>query len=201
MKHEEAKGTLAAVRYTLGEMSAEERDTFEHHYFECNECWADVRRAEMFSQNAKVAAKFEQRKRRPVPWVAAAAAAAVLMVFGLGPIRAWLAAMPKQGEIAHLYLAGEMRGADDQANILPAREWATLLVDILPVDSAASYRLVLRGEGLTRQLDVSPEKAKNTVQWLLRPLPAGSYELVVESVDRGGRRSETARHSIRVGGS
>jgi hypothetical protein len=210
MKHEEASRTQAVERYNLGDMTPDERDTFEQHYFECNDCWTAVRHAEMFAQNARALGSTRSQEKedpnvrpfppRPVKWIVpAAAAAALLMVFGLGPLREWIGSLPRQGEVPHLYVTGEMRGAEATNNALPAKQWVTLLVDILPVENAAGYRLELRGPGEARHLDVSTEKAKNTVSWLLRPLPSGSYELVIESV-HGGKRSEVTRHRIQVGG-
>lgn len=42
MTHTEAVTTLASERYLLDEMNTSERDAFEAHYFECDECAADV---------------------------------------------------------------------------------------------------------------------------------------------------------------
>src|SRR5689334_1851726 len=43
MTHAEATKTFASERYLLGEMSAQERDAFEDHFFSCTECAEDVR--------------------------------------------------------------------------------------------------------------------------------------------------------------
>jgi hypothetical protein len=43
MDHESAIQTNAVERYLLGEMPAEERDTFEAHYFDCAACADDIR--------------------------------------------------------------------------------------------------------------------------------------------------------------
>ena len=46
MTHQRAVESMASERYLLGEMSDEERDLFEEHYFECSECAEDIRAAE-----------------------------------------------------------------------------------------------------------------------------------------------------------
>ena len=207
MNHDEAISTLAVERYSLDEMTPEDREAFEQHYFECKECWTAVRRAEMFAQNAKLAARMDRRsggdvrpfRSRRMTWIAPAAAAALFLVVGLGVVRQWVGTMPREGEIAHLYVTDQMRGGPAADNVLPSKQWATLFVEILPVEGAASYRLELVGPGGPRLLEVSAEKAQNPVPWLLRPLPAGNHELVIESVDVGGKRSEIARYPIRVG--
>ncbi|HWC95808.1 MAG TPA: zf-HC2 domain-containing protein [Candidatus Sulfopaludibacter sp.] len=53
MKHEFAMATQAVERYVLGEMSSEERDAFEDHYFGCTECADDVRATTQFIDSAR----------------------------------------------------------------------------------------------------------------------------------------------------
>lgn len=53
MTHQEAVDTLATERYLLDEMSDENRQTFEEHYFECDTCASDLRVATAMLQGAK----------------------------------------------------------------------------------------------------------------------------------------------------
>lgn len=53
MKHEFATTTHAAERYLLHEMTAEERDAFEEHYFACDVCAEDVKLTSQFIEAAK----------------------------------------------------------------------------------------------------------------------------------------------------
>ena len=53
MTHQEAVDTLATERYLLDEMSDENRQTFEEHYFECETCADDLRVATAMLQGAK----------------------------------------------------------------------------------------------------------------------------------------------------
>lgn len=222
MEHEDAIRTLAVERYSLDEMTLAEAEQFEEHYFDCGECWADVWRAEVFAQSMRVIASLESPQPQPIPrpvvepqpsnvlpfrtrltqkLASFASAAAMVVVLGFVPARMWIQShYVPAGEVPNpLFVKETMRG-DASTNVLPAGKWATLLFDILPVDGAADYHVELRGPGDTRQLDVTPQKATHMVLWLLRPLPPGSYELVIQSVDRGGNRSEIARQSIQVGG-
>lgn len=48
MTHADAVATKAVERYLLGELSAEERDGFEEHAFDCLECAADLKAAATF---------------------------------------------------------------------------------------------------------------------------------------------------------
>lgn len=53
MTHQEAVDTLAVERYLLDEMSEEDRQTYEEHYFECETCADDLRVATAMLQGAK----------------------------------------------------------------------------------------------------------------------------------------------------
>jgi anti-sigma factor RsiW len=53
MEHERAIQNLAVEAYLLGEMSPDERESFEEHYFECAVCAEDLRAASQFMEDAK----------------------------------------------------------------------------------------------------------------------------------------------------
>ena len=96
MTHQDAVDTLASERYLLGEMSEQERQTFEAHYFECEICADDLRVAAAMLQGAKegfagsatrsnvVPIAVGQRQAASAPWYRSAvlpwAAAATLAV-------------------------------------------------------------------------------------------------------------------------
>ena len=46
MDHKEAVETMAAQRYVLDEMTPEDQEAFEEHFFGCTECAADVKDSE-----------------------------------------------------------------------------------------------------------------------------------------------------------
>ncbi len=54
MTHSEATERMATERYLLDELSPEQRDAFEEHMFECQECAMDVRAGSMFLSEAKI---------------------------------------------------------------------------------------------------------------------------------------------------
>lgn len=192
MNHEEAIGTHAVERYSLGEMTPEERDAFEHHYFECAECWAAAHHAEVFAQNAKVAVRFEARKKPRTWswWIPQAAAAAMLLIVGIAALRVWRMG-PGEGSPPSLYVRGISRSsATEPVAELPARKPVILRFQISPNREAVRYRLSVTGPRTT-EWENSPQEMRDPQR--LGPMPPGRYVVVVESVDRGGRRSETNR--------
>jgi hypothetical protein len=66
MDHLEAKRLHAAEKYVLGELSADQRDAYEEHYFDCAECAEDVQATLTF-----VSAGREVFREEPVPVVVA----------------------------------------------------------------------------------------------------------------------------------
>jgi hypothetical protein len=65
MEHEQSVQNLAVEGYLLGQMTAEEREAFENHYFECAVCADDLRAASRFMQEAR--AIFAAEGRTPAP--------------------------------------------------------------------------------------------------------------------------------------
>lgn len=53
MDHETAVKLMASERYLLGELTPDQQDGFEEHFFACAECAEDVRAAVVFRANVK----------------------------------------------------------------------------------------------------------------------------------------------------
>lgn len=53
MDHEEAVRQNATERYFLDELDSNQRDQFEEHFFDCQDCATDVRAAAMFVEHSK----------------------------------------------------------------------------------------------------------------------------------------------------
>jgi hypothetical protein len=66
VEHEEATTTYAAERYVLGELSPEERELFEQHYFDCALCAEDVRDLVCVTDGARRMLVEEKRAAEPV---------------------------------------------------------------------------------------------------------------------------------------
>ena len=72
MNHEEAIRIKGTEQYLLNEMSADLREQFEEHFFECAECATDLRAGALFiEQSQAIFAEEGVAPRREVPAVAA----------------------------------------------------------------------------------------------------------------------------------
>src|SRR5215471_6981152 len=68
MDHTEAIRLTAAERYLLDELSPEQRDQFEEHFFDCAECALDLQAATAFiEQSKKILAEEQQTVTAPRP--------------------------------------------------------------------------------------------------------------------------------------
>lgn len=65
MDHEEAIKIRATERYLLGELSPEERDDFEAHFFECPVCGGEIRSADLFLASLRTVLAEEAVEPKP----------------------------------------------------------------------------------------------------------------------------------------
>lgn len=139
MDHQTAADSNAVERYTLGEMSADEREAFEEHYFDCRECAAGVRAAEKFADGVRTLPPIEQvpgrsRTQRANWWAAAAAIFAV--AFGVQTWRAPRAHQTAAPPPVHFVVVDDqdlpapVRGAEPHVIVVPRGEPFVLTVPI-----------------------------------------------------------------------
>jgi anti-sigma factor RsiW len=195
MDHQEAMRRAAVEKYLLGELPPPERDEFEEHFFECQECAGDLKTTAAFLDGAK-----REFKRGPAaqtapeagkqPWwtllwrpaFAGPAFAALLLIVAYQnlvtyPRFAGATAQLKKPEIlTSVSLVGGLSrgGAMPSVAVAPAQS-ILLSVDIPAAEQYARYSCVLlapSGAALWR-VPVSAEQAKDTVS--IR-IPAGHWE-------------------------
>lgn len=205
MDHQTAVKDLLAERYLLGEMNANERTDFEEHFFDCAECAASVRDGAAFLDSGRSLVRAEQRFRRgrAMTWIPSAVAAALAIVVGvqnfvtIPALR--MASEAPAIQVVAAYQGDQSRGAADNPR---AGETFVRFLNIPSEEHFASYRCELRdASGRVRASQaITAEQAKQLIPLLLRPLPAGSYVLVVEGVREDGNRAEVARYPVNVQG-
>jgi hypothetical protein len=210
MDHTEAVRLSLVEKYLLNELPPELRDEFEEHYFDCQECTADLRatsafldaaREELKTFPAKKAAPDAAKKSPQKSWFAWLWAPA----FAIPALAACLAVIVYQnlvvyprykGEIAQLQApeilpivslaGGNSRGGTAPSVVVPGSRPFLVQFDIPTQDRFASYTCLLYSPSgsLVWRLQVSAESAKDTVS--IR-VPAahemtGSYTLVVQGI-------------------
>jgi hypothetical protein len=171
MNHEMAVELHATERYLLGEFSAEEREAFEEHYFDCAICAEDVRAAAAFRANAKavfrddpvpLVARTEQRtgtERRNIwrefftfrPAMISAAANAVLLIVLVAAVRHTEVLHRQIADAAapHFYtqfgLAQSSRG-DSEKELAPGDPFFAATIDLHPGQKFESFSYQIQND-------------------------------------------------------
>lgn len=191
MEHTEAIDTMAAERYLLDEMTPEDRDAFEEHFFGCAACAADVRDGAVVRAAIRTEKTARQPRRNVREWLAAAAIVGVIAgvpaVQNIG-LRMQLARLrsPHIGEV--VFLTDSSRGGEEQV-IHPGDRPFTIGFDIPPQPSARRYVVELFDTAKrVRASDVVTAGAAGDTQHLLFPggsLQPGRYLLEVHAEPAG----------------
>ena len=180
MEHTEATESMAAERYLLGEMTPEDRDAFEEHFFGCPECAAAVREGAAIAAAIRTdaIARPSEIRRRPVTgWLAAAAA--ILIALAAVPL---VQNIRLRSEVETLraprliegvtFLTGTTRSAQEATTVSASRSFV-LAFDVPPQTGARRYvvRVVDDAGKVVATSTVTPEGARDTQQLFV---PAGS---------------------------
>jgi len=209
MDHEDAVHAGATEKYLLGELTEDERERFEEHFFECRECAEDVIAAAAFMANARKALAEEppdvrgaHRAGPRVPlarrlfWPMPAGVAAALGALALGLAHQTLVVVPRMRtelERAEAFQPAEsyfLTVARSDTLELVARKDRRMVGIALrpPLDrSFPYYRCEVRdGKNRAYFATDAPDPADGREVELLVPLwrlPAGSYVIVLSGLE------------------
>jgi hypothetical protein len=193
MDHKEAVETMAAQRYVLDEMTPEDQDAFEEHFFGCAECAADVKDSETIAdtlRSEKNAVKKFAPRRSQTRWLAIAASLALVAILGyqnlftIPGLRRETAVARSPRIVASVYLRESVR-AEEQLEPVNGSEAFTLDFDFVPPPSAKSVVVdVADAAGRVRiHQAITAERVRDTVHLFVPAgsLPPGRYTLRARS--------------------
>jgi hypothetical protein len=217
MDHSEAIEIRAAEKYLLGELTAEQRDRFEEHFFGCLECAADIRSGAVLIDNARHVLKQEAETQKVlVPsqpnrgwfgWLEPTwgLAAAVVLVGVLSyqnlvtiPALKHRAEQPEALTSYSFVTAGSRAGGATVIRAPQDRPFG-VYIDIPASNSFPYYTVDIQTESGARpvQVRVSAEQAKDTVQILVPggALKSGKATLIIDGhADLKSPATEVARY-------
>ena len=203
MDHSEAIRLKAAEQYLLGELTGEQREQYEEHFFTCQECALEVTAGAAFLENAQEACRAErdlipagrpQMHRwfdlflRPAVAIPALAMLALVVIYQstivIPHLKTSLAdATAPQAVPAFSLIAENSRGANLLTILAPRNKPFSIYLDIPPNKHFLSYNCELQTDsGITEfALHVSAEEAKDTLQLLIPAsrLQPGRHVLVI----------------------
>jgi hypothetical protein len=194
MDHSEALKLQAAEKYVLGELSPALRDEYEEHYFDCQECAADLKAAAAFADASRVQFRSEPREvfldqelapqtwfawLRPivlVPALAVLAAALAYQSFVTIPHLQRGTAAPTTGSASFISLIGaNSRGEAAKSFAIQQNQPVILEVDIPPLQDFSSYLCQVQDAAghVAYRSQVSAADAKQSVHLIV---PAGTLQ-------------------------
>ena len=211
MDHDEAVRQEAVEKYLLSELPAPERDEFEEHFFDCQECAADLRTTAAFLDTAR-----KELKRAPVaraapkavkksrfaflwsPAFASPAFALLLLVIVYQNVVVYprLTAEAAQTRSPQILPSLSLIGGNSRGGAIPSvsvgQGQALLLsVDIPVAEGYARYACVLVAPSGARvwRAPVSASQAKDTVSIRVPagPWGPGDYKLLVQGYTDSSR--------------
>ena len=219
MDHHEAVRQKATERYLLDDLDAEERDQFEEHLFDCQDCALDVRAGAMFVDQTKVVlaeAQVVSRVPDAVPskpawlaWFRPAFAIPVLALllavmgyqnFVMYPHLMQAANEPQVGPWASVNVS--TRGsAKTEIKVHPGEGFG-LLVNLPPDNGFASYSADLYNPAgkleWSGPISAASAGENRQIYVLGRDRRPGTYALVVRGITPSGESQEISRHPIDV---
>src|SRR5262249_55873102 len=208
MDHQQALKDHAAERYLLDELSPEERDGFEEHYFSCVQCADEVRAAFSLADNARavmaearprpVQVKHEAvRERRSWDWwawmrpVVPVAAMLLLAVtvyqsaFVIPRLQRELTDASAPRVVPTVVAHAATRGDDPVVHVSGQDRQVQLILDINPTASVSSYVCdVVDAAGKTRFVVPANVASTGASVYLLLPvrdLESGHYTIRVRA--------------------
>ncbi len=216
MDHAEAIHLTATERYLLNELTGEQREQFEEHFFACTECATDLRAGSLLIEKSKeilaepalnAPSLVPNRQSVPSGWLAWLRPALAVPVFAL-----LLAVVVYQNAVT----VPRMRVALNSPQVLP---WTTintrtrggstskveakpgrgfaLVVNIPPDPTYPSYRAeVYNATGVKEwSLPINANTSQDTyvVQVPPRDREAGTYSLVLIGITNTGQATEVSR--------
>lgn len=205
MSHEQAVRSQAVERYVLGELTQEEREAFEGHYFDCSACFDQVKLSAQFLRQAREVLDPEPEKgwlasllgdlRRPA---FAFASAMLVCAIGMGVYQQSVIADLKAPRIESRYiLTGQKKGGAAKVVSVSRKEKLGLTVEFIRKPEFTQYeaQIVTESGKVTASLAVpaAVEEDSVTISLPAGTLDAGQYSMVVYGLAADGGKTETGR--------
>ena len=217
MDHSEAIRIGAAEKYFLGELSLQQRDEFEAHFFDCAECATDVKSVAIFADNARAVLRdLPTFQKQLKPKSARAWSTWLRPAWGIAALVALAGVISYQNlvtipELKHtgnnpqtltsfsLITTASRGGGTPVVRPLKGRSFG-IYVDIPAAQSFAYYTVRIKTASSQCVVRVSADQAKDTVQVLVPAgtLDGGKAELIISGQAADGHTVEITRSSFDI---
>ena len=224
MDHSDVVRLQAVEKYVLGELSADLREQFEEHYFDCSECAQDVKSLATFVTASRAILAERERSTAAAPakgpergdwfrWLRPAIALPAMAALALVIIFQNVVTIPalkqhngvtSEAEIfSRSYrLQGATRGETASTVAIAPQESFALDLDFTPAVAYESYTgKLVDGSGSTvMSFGVGGEMANKEVHLVIPggKVRAGEYELIFLGRSNGPSKDEQSREVQRI---
>jgi hypothetical protein len=219
MDHDEAVRLKATERYLLDELESDQRDQFEEHLFDCQDCAMDLRAGAMFVEQTRAAlGEKPAPASKPAPVKSSAGWFTWLRPAFAVPVMAVLLAVvgyqnfiqiPRREQAANQMQALpfasiniDTRGGSARQVVSHSGEDVLLLLNIPPDASYSSYILELYNQAGRLQWSLKiPAAASDDLVPIKIPgagLEQGTYKLAVSGINAAGQSSKLGNSSIEL---
>jgi len=225
MDHSDVVRLQAVEKYVLGELSADLRDQFEEHYFDCRECAQDVRSLATFMTASRTILAERERSRAAEPakgaergdwfaWlrpaIALPAMAALVLVIVFQNVVTIPALKQQTGGGAgeaqvfatSYHLQGATRGEGASTVAIAPLESFALDFDFTPAVPYQSYtgKLVDESGSTVMSFGVGGEMANKEMHLVISggKVRAGRYDLIFLGQGNGPSKTEESREVQRI---
>lgn len=203
MSHEQALRSQAVERYVLGELTQEEREAFEGHYFDCSACFEQVKLSAQFLRQAREILDPEPEKgwltsllgdlRRPA---FAFASAMLVCAVGMGVYQQSVIAGLKAPSIESRYvLRGQSKAGAAKVVSVSRKEKLALTVDFIRKPEFTRYEAQIVTESgqvrVSLPVPAAAEEDSVTISLPAGTLDAAQYSMVVYGVAADGSKTKT----------
>jgi hypothetical protein len=213
MDHQSITTTHAVERYLLDEMSGEERDQFEAHFFDCDACAEDVRLGAMFIANSRAVFAENEQALKPAqapvaakrPWWAAVmrpawglALAGALAIFAVIRV-ATLGPLGEPAGVAALTLDPDLKRGGS-VNSIPYQPGDTVKLNLrIEATGAEGPHIVEIRDASEREIEavpviLTPSDKEKEIQFRKRSVPPGAYVAVLRAMKGTGRGEVVDRY-------
>jgi hypothetical protein len=210
--HEEATRNLMAERYLLGELTEEDRDSYEEHLFSCQDCFEQIKvGTELVSQirqlgpdTADTMPGFMSRIIKNVSQPFTASVFALLIcVSAFNVYQYKMIHGLRQAQITPSFFLsdGAKAGGVKKVVVSPNARF-DLSIQLLQSGDFSSYegRVLTESEQVKSSFPISAEQTKDTIHLLLDSgvLRSGNYLIVINGISADGSKSEVARYPFQI---
>jgi putative zinc finger protein len=201
MSHEDAVRNQMAEHFALGELTREDRERFEAHFFDCGECYENVRLASEFLHHTHRVLSPEHEKGhvarfladlwRPAPRVMASLFLGVVGISIHQQMQISNLRKPEQEQRVYLTELTRSPGKEKEVSV-PRGQRLALEAGFVPKDDFKAYRSLILSEPdkrieFTVPLHLAEDEVSATIVLPPEILHEGTYSMLIQGQQKDGQ--------------